>query len=180
MPVKNVFVGFHSYSLLIKLYIILSFSRQAFKALVAEQRFAGFGMLWERSLMGGLWVGWNIKLGLGEESCFCTAGKVSLGLRNDLWNTSLLSNAANEWCRAESYLKEIICLRFVLASLRMRSWATGTIWDCGTLSFCPAGFLPCCSEVRQHLSYWQLWHRWCGQTSCNLPHPSLVGWRKTF
>lgn len=75
-PVKNVFVGFHSYSLLIKPYIILSFSRQAFKALVAEQRFAGFGILWERSLMGGLWVGWNIKLGLGEESCFCTAGKV--------------------------------------------------------------------------------------------------------
>lgn len=25
--------------------------------------------------MGGLWVGWNMELGLGEESCFCTAGK---------------------------------------------------------------------------------------------------------
>lgn len=26
--------------------------------------------------MEGLWVGWNNELGLGEESCFCTAGKV--------------------------------------------------------------------------------------------------------
>lgn len=26
--------------------------------------------------MGGLWVGCNMEPGLGEESCFCTAGKV--------------------------------------------------------------------------------------------------------
>lgn len=26
--------------------------------------------------MGGLQVGWNMELGLGEESCFCTSGKV--------------------------------------------------------------------------------------------------------
>lgn len=26
--------------------------------------------------MGGLWVDWNMELGLEEESCFCTAGKV--------------------------------------------------------------------------------------------------------
>lgn len=157
-PVKNVFVGLHSSSLLIKPYMILSFSRQAFKALVAEQRFAGFGMLWERGLVAGLWAGWN--MGLGEESCFCTAGKVQEaepGIKKRPRKFFLAFNAADEWCRAESYLTEIICLRFVLASLGMRSWGTGTLWDWGTISFCPAGFLPCCSEVRKDLSYWQLW-----------------------
>lgn len=52
-PVKYVFVVFHSHSLLIVPYFILSFSRQVFKALVAEQIFVEFGMLEGRSLMGG-------------------------------------------------------------------------------------------------------------------------------
>jgi len=45
LPVKYVFVVFHSYSLLTKPYIILAFSRQVFTVLVAEQRFVDFGML---------------------------------------------------------------------------------------------------------------------------------------
>lgn len=44
---------FHSHSLLIGPYFILSFSRQVFEALVAEQIFVELGMLGGRSLMGG-------------------------------------------------------------------------------------------------------------------------------
>lgn len=126
------------------------------------------------------WFGWNME----KESCFFTAGKVQkaeLGLRNNLGNSSLLSNAAGEWCRAESYLAEIICLRFVLASLGVRSWGTGTLWGCGTISLCPAGFLP--AALR--------WDRTCHTGSCDpgdvgkppatfhIQH-SPPGWRRTF
>lgn len=48
----------------------------SFQGLSGRAEIVVFGMLWERGLMGGLRVGWNIELGLGEESCFCTAGNV--------------------------------------------------------------------------------------------------------
>lgn len=103
---------------------------------------AEIGMLWERGLVGGLWVdwvwcvGWRVAFAQQERS-----RKLRFGLRNYLQNISLLSNAVN-YVMQKALSKKQSASGLALLLSEVRWWATDTTCTCGTVSVVPQAFYP--------------------------------------